>query len=183
MRERWKAQYPNYQPSFPSWSEEICRHICSHPTFLKAERVAIYYPRDWEVNLLSLWRHRPQTCGFPKTDSKNWEMEFFWVTSLGSEDMAPGVGGILEPIHTRGRKLGFFQEQDLVLIPGYAFDSSGARVGTGKGVYDRFLAKEGKLAKKWGVAFSPQVQSEPIHLEPHDIPLDGIVTEKGFIYF
>jgi 5-formyltetrahydrofolate cyclo-ligase len=183
LRDLWLSQYPHYQSSFVSWSQEICRYLQSHPAFLKANRIAIFYPRPWEVNLLSLWQQRPEICGFPKTDSKSWEMHFYWVKSLESQEMCPGVGGILEPIHLKGRELAPFEKQDLILVPGVAFDSRGGRVGGGKGVYDRFLSQEGKSAQKWGVAFSPQIQSENISLEPHDSLLDSLVTEKGFIYF
>ncbi|MBM4304431.1 MAG: 5-formyltetrahydrofolate cyclo-ligase [Deltaproteobacteria bacterium] len=177
------SQYSHYQPSFASWSQEICRYLQSHPAFLKANRVAIFYPRLWEVNLLSLWQQRPQVCGFPKTDAKSWEMHFYWVKSLNSQEMGPGVGGIFEPINFKGRELAPFEKQDLILVPGVAFDNQGGRVGSGKGVYDRFLSGEGKAAQKWGVAFSPQIRSENIPLEPHDSLLDSLVTEKGFIYF
>ncbi len=68
-------------------------------------------------------------------------------------------------------------------MPGFVFDALGSRIGSGKGVYDRFLSREGRLAQKWGVAFSPQLISKPITQEPHDIRLDGLITEKGFIYF
>ena len=110
-------------------------------------------------------------------------MSFYWVDSLGPKDMAPGHGGVVEPTQLKSKILGDFQAHDLILVPGFAFDKKGARIGSGKGVYDRFLAKEGKLAHKWGVAFSPQVHSEEFTLEPHDIRLDGLATEKGFIYF
>lgn len=110
-------------------------------------------------------------------------MSFYWVDSLGPKDMAFGYGGVKEPTQLKSKMLGLFQAHDLILVPGFAFDKKGSRIGSGKGVYDRFLAKEGKLAHKWGVAFSPQVHSEEFTLESHDIRLDGLVTEKGFIYF
>lgn len=167
----------------PQWSQEICRLLISSPIFQSAQRVALFYPREWEVDLLPLWKLRPQVCGFPKTDSKTWTMQFFHVNSLNSPDFSPGVGGVFEPVAEKARRVDAFQSTDLVLVPGLCFDNVGMRVGSGKGVYDRFLAHEGKLAQKWGVAFSPQVVPQNIECDAHDVLLDGLVTEKGFIYF
>lgn len=63
---------------------------------------------------------------------------------------------------------------DLVLVPGLAFDRRGWRVGFGAGLYDRFLS--GVSAPRVALAFSLQlVDSLPV--EPHDEPVDWIVTE------
>ena len=63
---------------------------------------------------------------------------------------------------------------DLVLVPGLAFDRRGWRVGFGAGLYDRFLF--GVRAPRVALAFSLQlVDSLPV--EPHDEPVDWIVTE------
>lgn len=183
LREYWKSQYSNYRSFFPDWNREICRLLISNPKFQSAQKVALFYPRDWEVDLLPLWKQRSAVCGFPKTDPKTWRMQFFSVNSLQSPDFVQGVGGVFEPVAEDNRKLHDFQPSDLILVPGLMFDKLGARVGSGKGVYDRFLAHEGKLAQKWGVAFSPQVVSQNINRESHDVLMDGLVTEKGFIYF
>jgi 5-formyltetrahydrofolate cyclo-ligase len=183
LRQLWKSQYEQHSYSFSIWNNQICSHILSHPKFQSAQKVAMFYPRDWEVNLTPLWRQRPEACGFPKTDSKNWEMRVFRVNSLTSPDFVVGVGKVMEPQGLTSMELENFGAEDLILIPGLAFDEMGARVGSGKGVYDRFLSHQGKKAHKWGVAFSLQICPEPIPVEPHDVPLDALVTEKGFIYF
>ncbi|TBR17165.1 5-formyltetrahydrofolate cyclo-ligase [bacterium] len=46
---------------------------------------------------------------------------------------------------------------DLVLVPGVAFDKKGARLGRGKGFYDRFLAKLPAKATSIGLAFRQQI--------------------------
>jgi len=110
-------------------------------------------------------------------------MKFYTVEAPEVPNMVLGPGGVWEPIADETREIKHFGAEDLILIPGLAFDPNGMRVGSGKGVYDRFLAGSGKLAQKWGVAFSPQVTSTSLVREPHDIPMDALVTEKGFIYF
>jgi 5-formyltetrahydrofolate cyclo-ligase len=69
-------------------------------------------------------------------------------------------------------------EPDVIVMPLLGFDSRGTRLGYGGGYYDRTLAKLGKRPRLIGLAFSVQEISEIPH-EPHDIPLDAVVTEKG----
>lgn len=71
-------------------------------------------------------------------------------------------------------------EPDVLLMPLAAFDARGHRIGWGKGHYDRALdrlERERRLFKI-GLAFSAQ-QVDAVPFEPHDRPLDLILTEAG----
>ncbi len=71
----------------------------------------------------------------------------------------------------------------VLLVPLAAFDAQGNRIGWGQGHYDRVIAKlkaNGGECLTIGVAFSFQrVDSAPA--EPHDMPLDAVVTELGVV--
>jgi 5-formyltetrahydrofolate cyclo-ligase len=68
---------------------------------------------------------------------------------------------------------------DLFLVPLLAFDASGRRLGYGGGYYDRTLPLyPGRPAL--GFAYAAQ-QVANLPSEPHDHPLDAIVTEAGVI--
>jgi 5-formyltetrahydrofolate cyclo-ligase len=56
------------------------------------------------------------------------------------------------------------------------FDASLHRIGYGGGYYDRFLADQPK-AKKIGVCYEVSKVGK-IPAEPHDVPLDFIVSES-----
>lgn len=60
-------------------------------------------------------------------------------------------------------------------IPGVGFDLSGARLGRGKGFYDRYL--ETNQGARIGLAWSEQIK-EKIPVEGHDCRMDFIITEK-----
>ena len=62
----------------------------------------------------------------------------------------------------------------LVVVPGLAFDRRGWRVGFGAGLYDRFLSRVD--APTVALAFSLQILDR-LPVEPHDVPVDWIVTE------
>lgn len=72
---------------------------------------------------------------------------------------------------------------DLVMVPLLAFDAGGGRLGQGGGHYDRTLeAMRNRPSPPSfvGMAYSGQ-QVAALPREPHDQPLDGILTEAGYI--
>lgn len=70
----------------------------------------------------------------------------------------------------------------LVLTPLLGFDRKGNRLGYGKGHYDRALTGLRAQGRVFvcGLAFFGQEVDEVPH-EPHDIPLDWVMTERGSI--
>ncbi len=68
----------------------------------------------------------------------------------------------------------------LALVPGRAFDRRGTRLGRGGGTFDRILAK--LACPRAGVGYDEQVV-ESLPVEPHDAPLDLLVTPGGVIRF
>jgi len=72
---------------------------------------------------------------------------------------------------------------DLMIMPLAAFDRRLHRIGYGKGHYDRAidaLAAKERRPRLLGLAFAAQ-EVDKVPDEPHDIPLDFIVTEEELI--
>jgi len=69
---------------------------------------------------------------------------------------------------------------DVLLLPLAVFDDAGNRIGYGKGHYDRALARLEAAGprRKIGLAFALQ-RVDAVPAEPHDRPLDLILTEDG----
>ena len=88
------------------------------------------------------------------------------------------------------RKFGLLEPNDevpevhptLVLTPLLAFDRQGNRLGYGKGHYDRALTRLRDQGRVFvcGLAFFGQ-EVDAVPAEPHDIPLDWVMTERGSI--
>jgi 5-formyltetrahydrofolate cyclo-ligase len=72
---------------------------------------------------------------------------------------------------------------DVVLVPLVLADRRGARIGHGKGHYDRALAhlREGRTLFTIGIAWEIQISEEPIPADPWDVPLDAIATPREWI--
>jgi 5,10-methenyltetrahydrofolate synthetase len=66
---------------------------------------------------------------------------------------------------------------DVLVIPLLAFDAAGYRLGYGGGFFDRTLAALKPRPLAVGIGFEINRASFPV--EPHDQPMDWIVTEAG----
>jgi 5-formyltetrahydrofolate cyclo-ligase len=86
-------------------------------------------------------------------------------------DVVTGKFGVREPLDSCAEIA--FNQFDLVLVPGMAFDLNGNRLGRGRGFYDRILAEASGV--KCGVAYDFQLL-ESIPTEPHDAKVNFIFT-------
>ena len=93
-----------------------------------------------------------------------------------AEDLVSGQFGIREPNNYCPTLP--LNRLDLILVPGVAFDLHGRRLGRGKGFYDQLLADV--RGQTCGVAFDEQIVAD-IPMEPHDIPLNCILTPTRWI--
>ncbi|MCH5146727.1 MAG: 5-formyltetrahydrofolate cyclo-ligase [Clostridiales bacterium] len=85
-----------------------------------------------------------------------------------------GAFGISEPTGQA-----FEGEIDITLVPLLAVNSKGFRIGYGGGFYDRYL--RGKNTQKVGMGYFFQL--EDFEEEPHDVPLDKYLCERGIFNF
>ena len=73
----------------------------------------------------------------------------------------------------------------IMLVPLSAFDARGHRIGYGAGHYDRAIAKlieKGMTPRLFGLGFECQ-RIDHVPDEPHDVPLEAIITESGLHRF
>ncbi|MBD3317630.1 MAG: 5-formyltetrahydrofolate cyclo-ligase [Chitinivibrionales bacterium] len=97
-----------------------------------------------------------------------------------ANDLVPGNYGIMEPRQDLRRNF-LCSDLDFVIVPGVAFDRHGGRLGQGKAYYDNFLKDLKGNAAIWGVAFSTQITDQVLPFDYHDVSVDRVVTEDGFI--
>jgi 5-formyltetrahydrofolate cyclo-ligase len=90
------------------------------------------------------------------------------------DPLAAGAFGLMEPLPSAA-----VLAPAILLVPLAAFDRRGHRIGYGKGFYDRALASLGPVTTI-GIAFATQ-EIPLIPDEPHDHPLDFVVTEQEII--
>jgi len=180
LRDHWKTSFPKNPDVRRELSTKICRWISVSEEFRKARVIAIYHPRESEVDPLSLWHLRPEVCVFPKVFPKKKELIFFSVRAL--TDLTSGFGGIKEPPTAVDRQIRTWTNNDLILVPGYVFDKGGGRIASGLGYYDRFLAQLPSGVQKWGVCFGEQISKEPLVQNTTDVRMDAVCSEQGIGY-
>jgi 5,10-methenyltetrahydrofolate synthetase len=71
---------------------------------------------------------------------------------------------------------------DVVLVPLVAFDAQGYRLGYGGGYFDRTLAALSPRPYSIGVGYA-LARAESVMPQPHDVALDAVATEAGFLEF
>ncbi|WJH35176.1 5-formyltetrahydrofolate cyclo-ligase [Paenibacillus sp. CC-CFT747] len=126
------------------------------------------------------WRAGIPTAA-PRTLSKTKEMKLHLISTR--EDVQQGIWGIPEP-KPECPELPDTALIGWVVMPGLAFDPKGGRLGYGGGYYDRFLSeyarRHGSLPFLLALAFELQLVPE-VPTEPHDIPVNAVVTESRWI--
>ena len=91
--------------------------------------------------------------------------------------LAAGPLGIAEPLPDADEF-----EPDVLVVPLIAFDRRGHRLGYGAGNYDRTLGalRKRKQVRVIGVAYAIQ-EERVVPNEPHDEPVDLIVTDRNVL--
>lgn len=144
----------------------------AEPAVLHAPRVALYAALPDELP------SRPSFdalsgCGPQRLLPRSEGRELVFAAVERWEALAPGRYGVPEPAGP-GVALA---PGDVVLVPGRAFDRSGARLGRGGGYYDRLLERgPGLVAIGMGYGF--QIVDR-VPCDSRDQRLDAIVSEAG----
>ncbi len=157
----------------------IQKGLVNSAVFLRARSIALYSSCQNEVltdAVFSAARKDEKDVYYPRVFRGRDVMVFLPVLSL--DELTPGAFDIREPKAGEDEAIDP-GALDLIVLPGVAFDRRGARLGFGKGYYDRALAgceKPLLLA----LAYDFQVV-EAVPTGPHDVRMDGLVTETGYL--
>lgn len=107
-----------------------------------------------------------------------------FVRTVDRAQLVPGCFGLLEPAPgTEPPRALADVAPPLVLVPGLGFGRDGARIGFGRGYYDRALGplRDRTDVRRFGVVFSDFVDPPegPIPMDAHDVPMHALVTDAG----
>lgn len=162
-------------------SAKACERLVRADFFRSALTVMLYLPTRGELDITPLALRCFQlgkTVCAPRVD---WEHRRMTPMEIRSFDDRFEVRrhGVREP--AEGRCVAI-DEIDLFIVPGIAFDDSGARLGRGGGYFDRFLAHTAARPRstRCGICFDFQIV-DAVPTRPHDVRLDAIVTDRRLI--
>ncbi len=135
--------------------------------------IGFYWPIKGEIDLRHLVRDligMGAQAALPVVVEKGRPVEFWaWQPRM---KMARGFWNIPVPAERRPLR------PTALLVPLVGFDAAGYRLGYGGGYYDRTLAGLDPRPLTIGVGYASG-RLPTIFPQPHDIPLDAIVTEAG----
>ena len=137
--------------------------------------LSIYYPSNYEVNILNFLNIldlKKIITLLPSVKLKN--MKFFRWKKY--DNLIVNKFGMLEPLINNSHVV-----PNIILLPLLAYDKKKYRLGYGKGYYDSYLNKylsRNKDITTIGIAFSFQKHNK-LPISKHDVKLDYILTEKG----
>lgn len=164
-------------PDRESKSAAICARIIAMKLFADAPAIHCFLPMGSEVDtrpIIAAALAAHKAVAIPVT-MREGPLQHSWIQSLDPAAFEPGVFGTLQPRAFAPASPG---EWALTVVPLLVFDRAGYRLGYGKGYYDQLLAQT--PAATIGVAFAA-MERPRVPREPHDIPLDMVVTEDEVV--
>ena len=152
-------------------SSALLEQIEQHPRFIASDTILMYHSLSDEVQthaFVEKW-HTSKKILLPIVQGDILILRHY----KGKELMQVGAFGIEEPI---GEEFTGYDEIELSIIPGIAFDRHGNRLGRGKGYYDKLLP----LLHTYNIGICYRFQAlEEIPAEPFDRSMDEVWTEEG----
>ena len=173
QRERLIAERLALDPALRGhYSQRIAQNLDRIIGNPEGQIVSGYWPFRGEPDLrawLTGLRERKGQAALPVIVTKREPLRFrVWHPG---EKLEKGIWNIPFPAE------GPYVEPDIVLVPLVGFDVVGYRLGHGGGYFDRTLASASKRPRIIGVGYQ-QSTLATIYPQPHDIPMDVIVTEN-----
>jgi len=169
----------NAQDNKDELSRRIVGAFMALPEYALAETVMFYIDVRSEVRTRHDLEHAlksGKTIVVPWCNSDG-ELELFRLDSM--DELEIGMYKILEPrmeLRALPEKQVNVESLDLIMVPGVGFDRRGARMGHGKGYYDKLLQHARHNTPLIALAFECQLFDE-IPMADHDIFMDKIITE------
>ncbi|GGR79139.1 5-formyltetrahydrofolate cyclo-ligase [Streptomyces parvulus] len=164
--------------------EALAARALGMPEVARARAVAAYVSVGAEPGTLALLdalRARGVRVLLPALLADN---DLDWGEYAGTGSLARvRHGGRMDLFEPAGTRLGpdAVTEADVVLLPGVAVDGRGLRLGRGGGSYDRVLARlerSGARPALLVLLYDREVVAR-VPAEPHDRPVDAVVTPSG----
>ena len=155
----------------------VCDLILESFPELRDACIGFYWPFQGEIDLRQLVRGflaLGAEAAMPVVVERQQPMEFWsWRPQM---KLVRGIWNI--PIPSERNLV----QPTVLLVPLLGFDAAGYRLGQGGGYYDRTLATLPQKPLTIGIGYELG-RLESIYPQPHDRPMDAIITESGVAHF
>lgn len=164
----------------PALSKTICATLERSSECRQAKTICSYVGVGSEVltwSLLGAAMTVGQRLIVPYVDGN--QLALFNLHDLA--ELAPAPFGLLEPrreLRDQPDRQMHAADVELFVVPGLAFDATGARLGYGKGYYDNLLHSAPGEIPRVGLAFACQIERR-LPLLDYDVKMHVVITEDA----
>ena len=169
-------------------SLRVAKQLMDASIFLHSVDIACYLSKAGELNtqpiIEAIWAQN-KNCYLPIVDPHHFgQMRF--MRYFPQSELILNRFGIKEPVFQKSHAIDP-SDLDLVLVPLFAFDEKGNRLGSGGGYYDRafsFLKETSGQRNPFLCGIAYDFQEVPaLTTKEWDIMLHAVVTESKMVYF
>ena len=146
-------------------SAKLVEELKKTKEYLESKNIMLFYPKEFEVDLLTLLEDKSKNFFLPKINDEN-----LLCCPYGKDDeLCISCFKTKEPLTEP------IEESiiDLVIVPALAVDKNNYRLGYGGGFYDRFLSN---LDCTKVVCISKELVLETVLAEEHDVKIDIVIA-------
>lgn len=176
LRTKYRKIRENMDPKQKTeWDEMILKKITSTHFYKAAKTLLCFVSKPVEVDTFGLLQHAfdaGKTVAVPKCLDREGHMAFYIIKSFA--DLKADTFGLMEPDLSVCEPVTDFTDA-VCILPAFAFDTEGYRIGFGKGYYDRFLQRFQGV--KAGICY-PSCMTNRLPHGRFDVPADYVVTPK-----
>ena len=145
-------------------SLELTKKLQDSPDYKQAKNIMIFYPKENEINLLSLLDDKTKNFFLPKIEGQN----LICCAFNKDTELCESCFKTKEPLSEAVQK----DLIDLIIVPAIAVDKNNYRLGYGGGFYDRFL-KDVNI--KTVVCIPKELIIDTIYPQEHDKRIDKVI--------
>lgn len=178
-----RNHYSKLRDSIPKdrkieFDKAIFQKIINNELYDRCKVLLVYHSISSEIDTLKLIDYSlsiGKPVALPRCNVDR-TISFYFIDSL--DNLEVSSYGIAEPREDFNMLVRIF-DSSLCVVPAFAYDMEGFRLGYGGGYYDRFLSTY-KVMNTLGICYSVCLIDKLIK-EKHDISIDYIMTESDFV--
>ena len=167
-------------------AESVVASVTNSDEYKSATMILGFMPMNDEVDVIPLMKQAlkdKKKVAVPKMAKSGNDMDFYLIDDFDGDFTSDNKYNIREPSENC-TKLSPDQipSDALIFVPGLVFNLEGARLGRGKGYYDKYLSRVSDCDNRivCGVCFTICV-TKAVPIEKNDVRVNYLLNEYGFI--
>lgn len=167
-------------------ADSVVSTVTSSSEYKNASVIIGFMPMADEVNIIPLMVQAlkdGKKVAVPRMSLTGNDMEFYFIEDLDCSFTTDNKYKIKEPSEACEKlEADQIPSDAIIFVPGLVFNLEGARLGRGKGYYDKYLSRipDVQNLKLCGVCFTICV-TKAVPMEENDIRVNYLLNEYGFI--